>query len=96
MTSVMRVHLPLANAFHKHFAFVTQEIDLTKVGQVGYDERMIEGSFHKSLMAGIYGFRSKDARDSFISMLNRSGIDEVAFIASINPATGPVANTEGE
>lgn len=96
MTSVMRVHVPQANDLHKHFAFVAQEIDLTKEVIILYDERSTKADMQKSLMAGIYGFRSKENRDRFISMLNGAGANEIAFIASINPATGPVAKPEGE
>lgn len=85
MSSIIQVHVPKHNDLHKHFAFVSQEIDLQKETQILYDGNSREASLHKTLFAGIYGFRSKETRDRFISMLNGSSENEVAFIASINP-----------
>lgn len=91
MASVMQVHLPRLNILHKHFAFVAQEIDLQKVINLLYDGELREATAHKQLSAGVYGFRNKETRDRFISMLNGASDLEIAYIASINPATGPVA-----
>lgn len=82
--SVMQVHLPRHNALHRHFAFVAQEIDLTKHITLLYDSQSREGEYKKQLAAGVYGFRSKEARDRFVAMLNGASENEVAFIAALN------------
>jgi len=81
MASFMYVHIPAHNTLHKHFAFVSEEIVLTKEGVMPYDERVIPVEFQKTLNAGVYGFRDKETRDTFISMINKSSDIERAFIA---------------
>lgn len=90
MASVMRVHIPQNNSSHIHFAFVAMEVDLTKVGKLPYDDRVIGCEFTKTVLAGLYGFPNKELRNRFVSSLNGAADIELAFIASLNPATGPV------
>lgn len=84
MSSVRRVHIPAHNPLHNHFAFITDEIDLTKVGNITYDKRLIGCEFHRTLGAGLYGFRNKETRDSFIVMINQSDPLERAFVAKFS------------
>ena len=81
MASFMHVHIPVHNSLHKHFAFVSEEIDLTKEVVMPYDKRTLVAEFQKTLAAGVYGFRDRDSRDLFINMINKSVDIERAFIA---------------
>lgn len=79
--SNMLVHIPPNNPLHKYFVFVSEEIDLTKHGIDSYDGRNIQFEYQKSLAAGVYGFRSHEIRDRFMSMVNGGSERERAFIA---------------
>lgn len=92
--SVMNVHIPAHNAAHRHFAFVSEEISLTKQGNIGYDKRVIAAEYQMSLSAGVYGFANAETRDTFIVMINRSSEMERAFVAKFGSslATSAVAD----
>lgn len=66
---------------YKHFALVTERIDLTTIGQVEYNNKIEETEIITNVSAGIYGFQNKANRDRFVSRCNRGNLnpDEVAF-----------------
>lgn len=82
MSSVRRVHVPVHNPLHNHFAFLSDEIDLTKIGNITYDERVMGCEFQRTISAGLYGFINKEHRDHFVVMINQLDVSERAFVAS--------------
>lgn len=76
MPSTMPVHMPVHNTDHKHFVLVIDTVPMSKE----FEGIMVS----ITIKAGIYGFTSKENRDSFASLLNRLDPEkEVAFIAVI-------------
>jgi hypothetical protein len=94
-TSVL-THMPSRN--YAHYVLVTEAVEVEKRYTDLYDGRNVVYSLIRTIHAGLYGFTNLDARNSFISTLNRSSETEVAFIANIaadiqDPlATGPVVS----
>lgn len=84
MSSVRRVHVPAHNPLHNHFAFLSDEIDLTKVGTITYDERVMGCEFQRIISAGLYGFINKERRDHFVVTINQLGVYECAFVAKFS------------
>lgn len=75
--STIPVHLPARE--YTHYAFVSEGV----TAEWQYLNNGRTYNVHSDYRAGIYGFTSIATRDSFISLCNRSGEAEVAYIASL-------------
>ena len=82
----MLIHIPLDND-KKHFAFLSQEIELTKLVKLEYGERLVNSEFIRQLLAGLYGFTSLEKRDLFIRQCNGAEGIECCYPAMITTAS---------
>jgi hypothetical protein len=61
----MRIHVMPDNSDFRHYAFVSEETDI----EIHFSETM---QLTHTVIAGIYGFTNKEARDKFVSRVNRA------------------------
>lgn len=78
---MINLHLHKRYDLYPHHALLTQEIVLTKVIKLGYDDYLHEAYFENTLIAGIYSFVTEADRNRFVRRCNRTTELEVCFAA---------------
>ena len=85
---MINLHLNPRYDLYPHHALLTQEIVLTKVVKLGYDDYLSEAYFENTLIAGIYSFVTEPDRNRFVHRCNKATELEVCFPAQFSrPAT---------